>query len=242
MSGMRIADRRFCTFPLLLVLLATQAFAQSSAVSPEPKPGKDGTYEVELSELKRLDSSPRIEVPRELSPYEFTDEVSVVFTISHDGKVTQAKSTSGRTATLKDYVEKTVKRWTFQPYTINGAPVAVRSTAVFKFQNTLNGYRDADGDRPVFLYEATTRPMITKKVIPNYPADARIARISGIVELRVIVNKRGEVERLRILKGHPMLVGSAYNAVREWKFKPYEVDGKVLPYETIVTVTYELSG
>jgi len=106
----------------------------------------------------------------------------------------------------------------FQPYVVNGKPVPVRTEMTFHFENTLDSYREPTGDVPVRLDEGLSHALIVKAVPPQYPEDARMARIQGAVELRAIVGTDGRVHALHIITGHPMLLAAAYNAVRQWEF------------------------
>ena len=56
----------------------------------------------------------------------------------------------------------------------------------------------------------------------------------------MIVGEDGRVHALHIIKGHPMLAAAAYNAVRQWEFKPYVENGKILPVDTKETVTFSI--
>lgn len=224
----------------LAVAISRASVAQTAGPAQPPKQGRDGLYEVAPSDLKILDSSPKMEFPREMYAYEVTDTVSIVLAVSAEGKVTKAKVTGGRIERLKEAAEKTVKKWGFQPYSVNGVPVPVRTEITFIFDNTFDHYRDPDGDTPVPLDWQAAHALIVKSVAPNYPPDARTGRIQGPIELRVIVGKDGHVQALHIIKGHPMLAPAAYTAVRQWEFKPYVVNGKALPVDTKVTVNFTL--
>jgi TonB family protein len=224
----------------LVLLLPAAVMAQTTGLANPPKPGKDGIYEVPASDLKKLDSSPAVEFPRELSAYEVTDTVVIDATLSPDGKVRKAKAVSGKIDALKDAAEKTVKKWAFEPYLVNGTPVPVRTEIILNFNNTLDRYRDPNGDAPVHLDEQSAKGLIAKSVQPQYPPDARLGHIQGSVELRVIVGEDGRVHALHIIKGHPMLAPAAYNAVRQWEFKPYVENGKTLPVDTNQTVTFSI--
>lgn len=79
-------------------------------------------------------------------------------------------------------------------------------------------------------------------VQPSYPALAREARIRGTVRLRAIVSKNGTIENLSVLSGHAMLVGSAIEAVRRWRYRPYLLNGEPVEVETEITVNFLLSG
>jgi len=80
------------------------------------------------------------------------------------------------------------------------------------------------------------------RVQPVYPPIARQARIQGLVELRAIISKTGTIENLTVVSGHPMLVRSAIEAVRQWRYRPYLLNGEPIEVETAVTVNFVLSG
>jgi protein TonB len=76
---------------------------------------------------------------------------------------------------------------------------------------------------------------------PVYPPIARQAHVEGPVVLQVIVNKEGTVENIRVISGHPMLVQAALDAVRQWHYKPYLLNGEPVEVETQVTVSFKLA-
>lgn len=80
------------------------------------------------------------------------------------------------------------------------------------------------------------------RVQPVYPPLARQARIQGPVELRAIISKAGTIENLVVVSGHPMLVRSAIEAVRQWRYRPYLLNNEPIEVETEVTVNFLLSG
>lgn len=71
-------------------------------------------------------------------------------------------------------------------------------------------------------------------VQPEYPALAKAARIHGIVHISFTVDETGSVKELKLLSGHPMLAPAALEAVRKWKYKPFQVDGKTVAVQTDV--------
>ena len=75
---------------------------------------------------------------------------------------------------------------------------------------------------------------------PVYPQLAMAAKVQGAVVLLVDVSRDGKVENARVLSGHPMLVQSAMEAVRQWRYKPYAMNGEPVPIETTVTVNFKL--
>jgi len=80
------------------------------------------------------------------------------------------------------------------------------------------------------------------KVVPLYPPLAKTARIQGTVVLHAIISKQGNVENLNVISGHPMLMPAAVEAVKQWKYKPYILNGEPVEVETTVTVNFNLTG
>jgi periplasmic protein TonB len=79
-------------------------------------------------------------------------------------------------------------------------------------------------------------------VNPAYPPLARQARIQGAVILQAEISKDGTIENLRLITGHPMLAPAAIEAVKQWRYKPYLLNGEAVPVETQITVNFSLSG
>jgi periplasmic protein TonB len=77
---------------------------------------------------------------------------------------------------------------------------------------------------------------------PTYPPIARSARIAGSVVLAATISKNGAIENLRVVNGHPMLVPAAMDAVKQWRYKPYLLNGEPVEVETQVTVNFNLGG
>jgi protein TonB len=84
--------------------------------------------------------------------------------------------------------------------------------------------------------------LLIKKVQPNYPPLARQARIQGTVLLQAEISKDGTIENLRLISGHPMLAPAAIEAVKQWRYKPYMLNGEPVAVETQVQVNFTLSG
>jgi protein TonB len=84
--------------------------------------------------------------------------------------------------------------------------------------------------------------LLIRKVQPTYPPLAKQARISGAVVLQAVIGKDGSIENLKAVSGHPMLIQSALDAVRQWKYKPYILNGEPVEVDTQVTVNFTLAG
>ncbi len=82
---------------------------------------------------------------------------------------------------------------------------------------------------------------LVHRVQPVYPPLARQVRVQGPVELRAVISKSGEIQELRVISGHPMLTAAARDAVRQWRYRPYLLNGVAVEVETQVTVNFVLS-
>jgi TonB family protein len=77
--------------------------------------------------------------------------------------------------------------------------------------------------------------------MPIYPPDAKKARIQGTVLLDAVIGKDGTVESLTVVSGPPALRTSAQDAVRQWTYKPFLLNGDPVEVKTTITVTYSLA-
>ncbi len=84
--------------------------------------------------------------------------------------------------------------------------------------------------------------LLIHKVQPTYPPLAKQARISGSVILQAVIGKDGSIQGLKAVSGHPMLIPSALDAVRQWKYKPYILNGEPVEVDTQVTINFTLAG
>jgi protein TonB len=80
------------------------------------------------------------------------------------------------------------------------------------------------------------------RVQPVYPPAARAARIQGAVVIKALIDKDGAITNLRVQSGHPFLVKAALDAVSQWRYRPYVLNGETVEVETQVTVNFILSG
>lgn len=83
---------------------------------------------------------------------------------------------------------------------------------------------------------------LIRRVQPVYPPLARSARIQGSVVLAAIISKDGSMENLKLISGHPMLVPAALQAVSQWRYRPYVLNGEAIEVETQITVNFILGG
>ena len=84
--------------------------------------------------------------------------------------------------------------------------------------------------------------MRLRKVQPEYPLVARNAEVSGTVVLQARINKNGGIENLNVVSGPSMLQQAALDAVKQWRYRPYLIDGEPVEVLTTVNVVFDLSS
>ncbi len=109
---------------------------------------------------------------------------------------------------------------------IGNTPVAVPKVAVQR----------------VRVSQGVTQGMVLHKVNPTYPPLARTARVQGSVILAAVIGKDGTIQNLHVISGHPLLTQAALDAVKQWRYRPYILNGEPVEVDTQVTVNFTLSG
>ena len=94
----------------------------------------------------------------------------------------------------------------------------------------------------VRVSQGVSQGLLVHKVTPQYPPLAKQARIQGVVVLQALIGKDGSIQNLHVVSGHPMLTNAALEAVKEWKYKPYFLNGEPVEVETTINVNFSLSG
>ena len=94
----------------------------------------------------------------------------------------------------------------------------------------------------VRISQGVTKGLLIHKQEPAYPTLARAARVQGDVVLSAVIDVNGQIQNLQLVSGHPMLVPAAIAAVKQWRYKPYLLNGQPVEVETTITVIFSLSS
>jgi protein TonB len=92
----------------------------------------------------------------------------------------------------------------------------------------------------VHISQGVTKGLLIYRLEPTYPPLAQQARIQGVVVLKAIIGKDGNIQNLQVVSGHPMLAPAAIEAVKHWRYKPFLLNGQPVEVETSVTVTFHV--
>ncbi len=99
-----------------------------------------------------------------------------------------------------------------------------------------------NGVECIQLDQEKSHGMLVHQVAPTYPQMARAARIQGTVELKALIDKDGKIGTLEAVSGHPLLVPAAIEAVKQWQYKPFVLDGNPVEVEITIRVNFELAN
>jgi protein TonB len=89
--------------------------------------------------------------------------------------------------------------------------------------------------------QGVSQGLLTRRVQPSYPASAMQMRIQGMVVLQAVISKEGAIKDLKVLSGEAVLARAAVDAVRQWKYKPYYLNGDPVDIQTQINVNFRLT-
>jgi protein TonB len=86
-----------------------------------------------------------------------------------------------------------------------------------------------------------TAQSVTVSVPPDYPLLARQMKVQGAVNLQALISREGTIQELQILSGPAILAAAAREAVKQWHFKPYMLNGQAVETQARITVNFTIS-
>jgi TonB family protein len=96
--------------------------------------------------------------------------------------------------------------------------------------------------RPIRVSGGVMESRLVHRVSPVYPDEAQRRGVEGVVWLHVETDENGRVTQVKLIQGHPLLVDSSIEAVREWRYRPVEIDGRRVPAAFAVEVEFRLGS
>ena len=184
--------------------------------------------------------------------------VELELVVLADGTVGDVKVVKALHASLDQEAIKAVKQWRFKPGTKDGQPVAVLVAAEMTFtlgkpsgQTRLPALPPSPETRPAaatslpgVVYkpgDGVSPPRATHQVKPQYTADAMNAKVQGSVKLEVVVLPDGTVGDVTVVRSlDTSLDLEAIKTVRQWRFEPGTKDGKPVPVQVEIEMTFTL--
>ena len=205
-----------------------------------------------LEAIKRAEA----DYPIEASMKGIQGQVMLLVMVSETGDVERAEVVSGDQI-FKDSAIAAVKKWKFKPYIKGGKAIKVSTKIPFDFAF---GDKTKDYSSPpsqsvaqpttptnppelpkrVRVSQGVSQGLLLHKVQPVYPAMARMNGIQGTVFLKAHIDKEGRISELTPMSGPPELVDAAVGAVKQWRYRPYLLQGQPVEVETQITVNFTL--
>jgi len=103
----------------------------------------------------------------------------------------------------------------------------------------------ASGAQPVLarlkVSQGVSQGLLIKRVQPRYPANAVASGAQGAVQIEATIDKEGKVVNPKVLSGDRMLAAAAIDAVRQWRYKPYYLNGQPVEIQTQITINFKLN-
>ena len=191
--------------------------------------------------------------------YKTVDDHTLEFTVKKSGKVT----ITGRIVVAADGLSRTVtatetdaagnkltntafyEKQVPPPGLVGGIPAGVLGGATSDVKTEAPppppARTDSAPDSRPRVSQGLMETNLIYKVNPIYPAAAKAARVSGPVTLRAVIGKDGKVQDVFVLSGPHLLLQSAVEAVKAWKYKPYTLNGEPVEVQTVITVNFSLA-
>ncbi len=96
--------------------------------------------------------------------------------------------------------------------------------------------------KPVKIGSGAADGLLVKKIPPSYPLEAKLVRLEGTVVLHAVIDKTGDVSEVNALSGPPLLESAAVDAVKQWQYRPFSMNGQLVDVETTIDVVFALDG
>lgn len=158
--------------------------------------------------------------------------------VGKNGKVQQVTVVRGDKGDprLNSAAVNAVRQWRYEPYVFQGKPITVRTAVLLRMPKSRSAVEE-----PVRVGGRVMESHLIHRVDPEYPAELQEARPSGQVILSIVIGKNGEVQQVEVMngdEGDPGLNSAAANAVSQWRYKPFVLDGIPVPVKATVVVRF----
>jgi hypothetical protein len=92
--------------------------------------------------------------------------------------------------------------------------------------------------QPIRVSSGSMAGLLISRVAPIFPVPPSGAR--GTIILHAVISKDGDVKTLEVVSGQAWLQGPVVDAVKQWKYRPYQVDGQPIEVQTTITMNFLL--
>ncbi len=189
-----------------------------------------------------IDTVVELRYPEQARKEHLGGRVVLKIVIGKDGVVQEAVPVD-ENSPLAGPAAEAVKKWKFRSYIREDHPVEVESTATFEFfadTGEIKGPRPVRAPRRLRVSSGVAEGILIRRIEPVYPPEARADHLQGEVILTAIISTTGGIAQLKVLSGHPLLAEASRDAVQQWKYKPYLLNGEPIEVETTIKIVFRL--
>lgn len=94
---------------------------------------------------------------------------------------------------------------------------------------------------PIRVGGRIREPRAVSRPEPIYPALAKQARLQGDVVIDAVIDVNGNVVEMQVVSGHPLLIPSALDALKRWRYQPTILNEEPVPVQLLVTIRFRLN-
>lgn len=196
----------------------------------------------------------------EAREHKIEGDVTIDVVVDQDGNVASTRwvRTEGTSTALAYEALDAVNQWKYQPTLVDGKPVPVASWVLIRFRlepqpnvEIVTRFRrstpatkpeELKGPLRLRISPGVASGNLIHQVDPGYPLAAKIGNIQGDVVLQIVIGKDGAVIYIQPVSGPAELINAAVDAVRQWKYVPYYLNGEPIEVETPITVRFRLGN
>jgi TonB family protein len=227
-----------------------QPAAESSTASAPASSAKPSSTVAEATSEAAADSSPAEATPGKVNKQDHPSKANAG--VGTAKPAASLAATNNPPATVTAAQPMVIKNGGSQPVAEKAAPASdapAPSIAAIApagnggpLPNLMGGANS--GPAPVLqtvnVSQGVSQGLLIKKPAPSYPGNALRLRIEGSVQLLATISKTGDISAVKVLSGDPSLARAAADAVKQWKYKPYLLDGAPVEMQTQITVSFKL--
>ena len=159
-------------------------------------------------------------------------------------KATSTKADAATPRVMKGGVVPTIKKAAPAPDapapSVIGIATPGSSAPPLDLGNSASGNALAPRLQTMNISQGVSQGLLMKKVQPIYPRTALAMQIEGVVELSATISKTGDITAVKVISGNSQLTKAASDAVKQWKYKPYLLNGEPVEIQTQISIKFAL--
>jgi TonB family protein len=184
-----------------------------------------------------------------------TGLLSMYISVDRDGRVREAYPLNSDNAGLQDAARDQLLKWKLKPMAADGRPVQAQAALSFQFDTTLASHpaqpsgdavaapvpQDTASEQTPGVKRGLVKGFLVSQTVPWYPDEAKGKHIQGKVVLSILIDADGTTSDIHMLSSPDQtLTDSAIAAVKQWRYKPYELNGVPVSIRSTVEVNFQL--